>query len=84
MSTRRTCICHRSWKGDPAPQHGIFIIKKARENYKCTYPGCGNEIKKGDYYYTEITPKSTITPRYCITCGNDNNKFAGLKEDSKT
>jgi len=62
---QRVVICHLSWKGEPTPQHGIFILKKARKNYKCTYPDCDNEIKKGDLYYTEITPKSTITPILC-------------------
>jgi len=76
----RVIICHRSWKGELAPQHGIFVLKKARKNYKCTYPDCDNEIKKGDLYFAEITPKSAFPPRYCVTCGNDNKKFAGLQE----
>jgi len=74
-------ICHRSWRGAPVPELGIFILRRARKNYKCTYPDCNNEIKKGDLYYTEITPKSVITPRYCVTCGNNNKKFAALSEE---
>jgi len=81
---QRVLICHLNWKGEPVPQHGIFILKKARKNYKCTYPDCDNEIKKGDFYYTEITPKSIITPRYCVTCGHDKKKFAGLEKESET